>query len=476
MASASYIHTVFGFGTGLDWRPTAFVDPFPPYRVCSVCGLVPQAITTLPCGHHFCRPCFDSAISIRRKRCPIDNESFESSDDVQWSTLSRNSVLELTVRCWNARRGCVVEDTASAMLDHFASACRFHSVKCNTCGASVLHRGVWNHVASGCHMATVDIDRSVNENSANALMEVRDLLSNLSRDNASLQRRLNSFEERLSAKLDRTATSVAELTEDTVRTQLAGHLSSVTSAIERQQSLNNVATKQLLASEYRNNLFSLNATIKEAIAEGSRRVTDTFPSEIAAVLTEEVCELARVLSKQSTLKGDDASEVLKLLAAAAFGDTNKALVEKPQTRPWQIDDWGCFTYSMNGRGRHRREDRFGIPYYLDGRLVVPRLCFYPRTDTIQYSPYIIEGLYDKFLLEPKKPSCVRFIHPSGNSPDMKFTGEFTWVKPEHLGLDIVHMGSRVLYLGRESIPIDVAALETGGFIVNDTAYLHIYHQ
>ncbi|KAL1486693.1 hypothetical protein MTO96_008766 [Rhipicephalus appendiculatus] len=363
------------------------------------------------------------------------------------------------------------------MLDHFANACQFHSVKCPTCGASVLHRDVSKHVASGCLPTSGDLDRSASENSANALMEVRDLLSNLSRDNASLQTRLNTIEQRLSAKLDRTVTSVAERTKDTVRTQFAGHLNSVTSAIERQQTLNDVVTRQLLASEYRNNLTSLNATIKEAVAQGCGRDTDTFPSKMAAVMTEEICELARGLSRQPTLKGEDASKALKLLAAAAFGDPNRALVEKPPTRTWKIDNWGNFAPLMIlGRGRLRREDRFGSSYYLDGRLVVPRLCFYPRTDTIQYSPYIIEGLYDRFLREPTKPSSVRFVHPSGVSPDMKFIGEFSWVKPEQLGLDITYMDSRVLYLGRESIPINVAALEDGGFIVNDTAHLEIYHR
>ncbi|KAH7944390.1 hypothetical protein HPB52_018979 [Rhipicephalus sanguineus] len=473
MASVSSIHTVFGYGTGFDWQPTTFVTPFPSSRLCSVCRLVPQAITTLPCGHHLCPPCFDSVDSSGRKRCPIDKESFESSDDIVWSTHSKDSVLELRVRCWNARHGCVAEDTASAMLDHFASACRFHSVKCPTCGASLLHRDVSDHVASGCLATSGDVDRSVSENSANALMEVRDLLSNLSRDNASLQTRLNSFEERLSAKLDQTVTSVAQRTRDTVRTQFAGHLSSVTSEIERQQIQNDVVTRQLLASEYRKNLASLNATIKKAVAEGCGRDTDTFPSDMASVVTKVICDLARDLSRQPTLTGEDASSALRLLAAAAFGDTNKALVNRPPSRTWKIDDWDDFTYVTHGGGRQRRQDRFGTPYYLAGRLVVPRLCFYPRTETIKYSPYIIEGLYDRFLVEPEKPSYVCFLHPSHSSRAMKFTGDFSWVKPEQ---DIVYMGSQVLYMGRESIPIDVAALEDGGFIANDTACLEIYHK
>ncbi|KAH7950144.1 hypothetical protein HPB49_020085 [Dermacentor silvarum] len=50
--------TVFGFGCGLDWRPTSFVPAFPSTRVCSACGLVPPATTTLPCRHLLCEPCY----------------------------------------------------------------------------------------------------------------------------------------------------------------------------------------------------------------------------------------------------------------------------------------------------------------------------------------------------------------------------------------------------------------------------------
>lgn len=408
------------------------------------------------------------------KRCPIDGETLESTDDVTWSTHSRDSVLELRVRCWNATNGCVAEDTASAMLDHFASACRFHSAKCPTCGASVLHRDISDHVSSGCCFPTSDdLDRSANENSANALMEVRDLLSNLSRDNASLQTRLNTFEQRLSAKLDRTVTSVTEQTEDAVRAQFAGHLSSVTSSIERQQILNDVVTRQLLESEYRKNLTSLKATIKDAVAQGCGRDTDTIPSAMAAVVTEEICDLAKELSTQPTLTGEGASKALMLLAATVFGDKNKALVRNPPTRIWKIDDWDDFTYVSHARGRQRRQDRFGPSYYLQGYLVVPRLCFYPRSGAIRYSPYIIEGLYDKFITAPTKASLVRFIDPSGFSTDMKFTGEFSWVKPDQ---EIMYRGSQVLYLGHVSVPINVVSLEDGGFIADDTACLEIYHE
>ncbi|KAL3176023.1 hypothetical protein MRX96_010731 [Rhipicephalus microplus] len=445
MAAAGSTRTVFGYGTDLDWRPTTFVSPLPSSRLCSVCGLVPQTITALPCSHHICRQCFDSVIS-GMKRCPIDGETLESTDDVTWSTHSRDSVLELRVRCWNATNGCVAEDTASAMLDHFASACRFHSVKCPTCGASVLHRDISDHVSSGC-----------------CLSDVRRLGST----------RLNTFEQRLSAKLDRTVTSVTERTEDAVRAQFAGHLSSVTSSIERQQILNDVVTRQLLASEYRKNLTSLKATIKDAVAQGCGRDTDTIPSAMAAVVTEEICDLAKELSTQPTLTGEGASKALMLLAATVFGDKNKALVRNPPTRIWKIDDWDDFTYVSHARGRQRRQDRFGPSYYLQGYLVVPRLCFYPRSGAIRYSPYIIEGLYDKFITAPTKASLVRFIDPSGFSTDMKFTGEFSWVKPDQ---EIMYRGSQVLYLGHVSVPINVVSLEDGGFIADDTACLEIYHE
>ncbi|KAH6942203.1 hypothetical protein HPB50_001772 [Hyalomma asiaticum] len=476
MASGS-TYTVFGYGTSLDWRPTTFVIPFPPGRLCSACGLVPPATATLPCRHQLCQSCFDRRDSSGKKRCPLDKSSFQN-EDVVWVMYSKDSVLGRKVRCWNAANGCDSEDAASAMLLHFTSACRFHAGKCPTCGASVLHKDFPDHLETGCSptSSSSGIEQSLSENSANAFMEVKDALRKLSEENASLQTRLNSFEERLSANFDRTMTTVLERTRDTCRAQFASHLSNVSSAIRYQQAENERSARHAIATEYRNNLTSLNATIKKALTDGCKRKTgdsDTILTNLmASSITREINDLAKDISRERTLSGEDASRAFKLLAAAAFGDKNNALSESPPPCTWEIDDWDDFCPTYVGRARLKRRDRFGTPYYLAGRLVVPRLCYYPRSQEIEYRPYIIRGLYDEFLESPEEPSYVRFIHPTDPSLQMRFTGEFDWIKPD---FDLTCMGSDVLYMGRESIPIEAAALEDAGFIRDNTAQLEIYH-
>ncbi|XP_077514997.1 protein argonaute-2-like [Amblyomma americanum] len=120
------LQTVFGFDRGFDWRPTCFVNPFPPTRVCIVCGLVPSSAAMLPCLHLLCQSCSEGA-GAKRNHCPFHKEPFQE-EDVVWSAFTRDSILGRKVRCWNAEHGCDTEVFASAMLEHFANACQFHVV------------------------------------------------------------------------------------------------------------------------------------------------------------------------------------------------------------------------------------------------------------------------------------------------------------------------------------------------------------
>ncbi|XP_065286378.1 uncharacterized protein [Dermacentor albipictus] len=480
--------TVFGYGSSLDWRPTTFVSPFPSTRLCSICGLVPPATATLPCRHLICQPCLDclNHDTCRRKRCPLDKELFPE-EDVVWSTHSNDNVMDRRVRCWNAANGCDAEDNASAMLDHFTNTCRFHAVKCPTCGGNVLHRHFANHLESGCVPTSCGNEQTLSENFVNAFLEVKDALGKISDENASLHTSLNSFEERLRSQRDRAValqatnfndalTTAVERIRETCRASLADHLREVTAERGRQQYENRQTMQVLLTGEFNRHMASLKAKIKQAFAEGCGRTSDDSASSsascVASGITKEINQLVKDLSKEPTLTGEDASRVLKLLAAAALGDKDNALVKNPPPRFWEIDDWNDFCPESGGRGRQRRRDRFGSPYYLHGRLVVPRLCFYPRTDDVQYRPYIIKGLYDEFLDEPEEASNVRFVHPTGSSRYLEFTGDFSWVRPDHY---FECMGSEVLYIGYNSRSIDVFTLEDDGFIADDSAELEIYH-
>ncbi|KAL1440606.1 hypothetical protein MTO96_001158 [Rhipicephalus appendiculatus] len=55
--AARKTYKLCGFCPELDWRPTAFVGPIPPCKVCAWCGVIPVTGVLLPCGELVCLPC-----------------------------------------------------------------------------------------------------------------------------------------------------------------------------------------------------------------------------------------------------------------------------------------------------------------------------------------------------------------------------------------------------------------------------------
>ncbi|KAH9364447.1 hypothetical protein HPB48_022355 [Haemaphysalis longicornis] len=98
MAAGGVKCTVFGFDCFLDWRPTIFLNAFPPTRVCSVCDLVPHAVGLLPCHHVLCPRCYNKCCEGRRCKCPLDKAVHEQQDLV-WSMFTQESILERKVGC-----------------------------------------------------------------------------------------------------------------------------------------------------------------------------------------------------------------------------------------------------------------------------------------------------------------------------------------------------------------------------------------
>uniref|UniRef100_A0A224Z8Y7 Tumor necrosis factor receptor-associated factor-like protein n=1 Tax=Rhipicephalus zambeziensis TaxID=60191 RepID=A0A224Z8Y7_9ACAR len=146
-------YTLVGYSRDLDWRPTRFVGPVPSVRVCSLCGLIPDATVQLPCAHVLCRLCFDG--SLRQGGvCPLDGQGF-LREDAEWITLSLESFMRRKVRCWNDVNGCDEVVEVSKVADHFSNECAFHATSCPKCGATVLHRDIVEHVKSGCRTAVV---------------------------------------------------------------------------------------------------------------------------------------------------------------------------------------------------------------------------------------------------------------------------------------------------------------------------------
>nr|XP_037272257.1 uncharacterized protein LOC119164220 isoform X2 [Rhipicephalus microplus] len=146
-------YTLVGYSRDLDWRPTRFVGPVPSVRVCSLCGLIPDATVQLPCAHVLCRLCFDG--SLRQGGvCPLDGQGF-AREDAEWITLSLESFMRRKVRCWNDVNGCDEVVQVSKVADHFSNECAFHAASCPKCGATVLHRDIVEHLKSGCRTAVV---------------------------------------------------------------------------------------------------------------------------------------------------------------------------------------------------------------------------------------------------------------------------------------------------------------------------------
>lgn len=146
-------YTLLGYSRDLDWRPTRFVGPVPSVRVCSLCGLIPDATVQLPCAHVLCRLCFDG--SLRQGGvCPLDGQGF-ARDDAEWITLSLESFMKRKVRCWNDVNGCDEVVEVSKVSDHFSNECAFHATSCPKCAATVLHRDIVEHLKSGCRTAVV---------------------------------------------------------------------------------------------------------------------------------------------------------------------------------------------------------------------------------------------------------------------------------------------------------------------------------
>ncbi|XP_077544722.1 uncharacterized protein LOC144157878 [Haemaphysalis longicornis] len=185
MASACVQHTVFGFDSRIDWKPTVFVDGLPKNRVCSACGLVSAAIALLPCNHLLCSRCYDGSGDGERLVCPLDKD-IGKPEDVIWSTFSRDNLLGRNIQCWNSSSGCDVQGAGFEVMDHFED-CQYHEVSCSRCKRSMPYKELLGHLETGdCFMPEANaasMNHSIPEATitpfVEAVGELRDQLSSL---------------------------------------------------------------------------------------------------------------------------------------------------------------------------------------------------------------------------------------------------------------------------------------------------------
>ncbi|XP_050031364.2 uncharacterized protein [Dermacentor andersoni] len=135
--------------SGVNWRPTRFLDDVPSSRVCSLCRMIPKRTVLLPCGHALCQSCHAASLAAGVGRCPLDQEPFEEAECVGYEFPARKANA-VRVYCWNEAHGCEYTGTMDRMLEHYENECTFHTVDCLRCGEGVQHKDLPTHYAAGC--------------------------------------------------------------------------------------------------------------------------------------------------------------------------------------------------------------------------------------------------------------------------------------------------------------------------------------
>lgn len=518
--------TVFGFGCGLDWRPTRFVDAFPSTRQCSACGLVPPATAMLPCRHLLCEPCYNRGGRGCINRCPLDKRDFLAEDVVWSSSMSKDNVLKRRVCCWNVDKGCDAEGTALRMLEHFAG-CRFHVACCPRCRGRVPHVEMADHLEScvpSCN-SPPDGQPEGEDNLVNAAMEVKEALRGVSEKCASIEAKLESFEDMLlpSVRDDLTANLTAALSRI------------VTEAVERVAETSGVEARALLAEQMHRATLEVEdilvererSTVEAFVRECKRmadavgdRVADRLSTEVqtavqataksetqSAVQTEVLAEAqedrstskpkceqsevqsevraeaaptpcparARLISEVSmkitkcrdklrekeTLTGNEAAQLLKMLAFSSLAVTNDAL-EVCESRKWTVHNWNDLRSKLTERGFYKR---VGPSAYFYGYRIFTELGFHSPSGELRLKAVVREGLYDDFVEWPVSVTPrVRFLHPTDESKHITLSEQFIW---QQCATDEDSSADRRRSYQTSSHGVRIDTLERSGFTIGN---------
>ncbi|XP_070384378.1 uncharacterized protein [Dermacentor albipictus] len=457
-------HTVFGFNYGLDWRPTSFVDALPSAYVCSVCGLVPRLSAALPCGHVLCLQCYNHNGS-RLNCCPLDKKIVDEKG-VVFSSLSRESILSRKVRCWNAENGCVAEDAASAMLEHFFSHCQFHPVSCRTCGIRVLRRDVVNHVASRCPGPSSR--QSPDEHPFLSVVEVEEVLKQISSESATAIARQQSLEERRMREKEIVMTELSLAVADMVRVE------QYESALRTYGTF--VSARELL------NTATANEPAASARLEPSTTRGDVKDKARATSLEDLVqsCSISSspLESAKGAIVGTSMNNEVKEAPAEPQTVPRKRLDGRPEPfsrRLVRADDRECceciienWTHFSTGQAPPDiREGRCdcGTRLLSYGYILVPELIATSTARDISFSVYAFKGLDGATSDRPSDGKfTIRLIHPTDSSRELIRSKEMSWYTPpfpERV------RGQKVHCLGYIPSFISVACVEEGGFVAND---------
>ncbi|XP_075525167.1 TNF receptor-associated factor 5-like isoform X3 [Dermacentor variabilis] len=145
------LHRVCDSVSGVNWRPTRFVDELMLTRyACCVCHVIPSTTVVLPCCHAICEQCQrGSVVQDGGSVCPLDREPF-CEDECQKQQLPERKKQNLKAYCWNQEHGCEYVGTLQDILAHCEDECAFHAVSCPRCRENILHADLPAHYMAGC--------------------------------------------------------------------------------------------------------------------------------------------------------------------------------------------------------------------------------------------------------------------------------------------------------------------------------------
>lgn len=186
------VHRVRHLLTGINWRPTRFVDDVPFYYACGLCKVIPNKTMLLPCSHVLCESCQKGSLDEQEGDgvagvCPLDRKAFRIRQCFKIQ-VSEKKVNSLQAYCWNQEQGCEFVGTLQDLLVHCEDECAFHAVACPRCSENVLHADLPAHYTAGCRDTTatedveessVDGEEATGENAGFRLEDVKMLLREL---------------------------------------------------------------------------------------------------------------------------------------------------------------------------------------------------------------------------------------------------------------------------------------------------------
>nr|XP_054924876.1 uncharacterized protein LOC126527642 isoform X3 [Dermacentor andersoni] len=145
------LHRVCDSVSGVNWRPTRFVDELMLTRyACCACHVIPSTTVVLPCCHALCEQCQrGSVVQDGGCVCPLDGEPFCEDECQKWQLPERKK-QNLKAHCWNEAHGCDFVGPLAALLGHFEADCAFHTSPCQRCGENVPNAQLAAHYIGGC--------------------------------------------------------------------------------------------------------------------------------------------------------------------------------------------------------------------------------------------------------------------------------------------------------------------------------------